>query len=180
MTRRWTVWPLAIVLATALIVTVICVRVLPDRMISPDFIAFWTAGRLLASGHSPYDVATQHALGWDKATCDQGTAVCSTNSETITWTQRMSLASGTLTYKVLAGQSTTWGQFGQADTDLTVSVPCSASSLASYSADDSASRSTVSYGANRVTSMTLVQVRTYQNGTLLSTDTKARNVVGSN
>jgi len=43
---------------------------LPERTISVDFICYYTSARLLASGHSPYDlgaeIETQQALGWDR------------------------------------------------------------------------------------------------------------------
>src|SRR6266849_6117604 len=42
----------------------------------PDFICFWSAGKILASGQSPYDVQrqidVQHAYGWDKETTGLG------------------------------------------------------------------------------------------------------------
>src|SRR5262249_33605027 len=42
-----------------------------DKML-PDFLCYWTAGALVASGHSPYDIDLQarvhRAHGWDKAT----------------------------------------------------------------------------------------------------------------
>jgi hypothetical protein len=43
----------------------------------PDFICYWTAGKLLASGRSPYDVdlqtRVQREYGWDKETTGKGT-----------------------------------------------------------------------------------------------------------
>jgi hypothetical protein len=107
---------------------------------------------------------------------DQGTAQCATTGETITWTQRMSLSGGNINFKVLSGNSTTWGQFGMNDTDLAVSTASSLSGLSSYSPTNSVTKSGATYGANRVTSMTLLRVRYYQGSTLLSTDTTARQV----
>jgi hypothetical protein len=108
---------------------------------------------------------------------DQGTAQCTTPNETITWTQRMSLSGGNLNFKVLSGNSTTWGQFGANDTDLAVSASSSAADLSGYTPTYSVSNSGATFGANRVTTMTLLQVRYYQGSTLLSTDTTARQVV---
>src|SRR5262245_4370407 len=108
---------------------------------------------------------------------DQGTAECTTTNETLTWTQRMSLSGGSLNFKVLSGNSTTWGQFGANDTDLAVSATSSAADLSGYTPAYSVSNSGATFGANRVTSMTLLQVRYYQGSTLLSTDTTARQVV---
>src|SRR4029077_2107147 len=51
----------------------------------------------------------------------QGTQVCATSGETITWTQRMSLSGGNINFNVVNGQSTTWGNFGQGQGSLGVS-----------------------------------------------------------
>jgi hypothetical protein len=51
--------------------------VLPWDKMFPDFICYWTAGKLLASGQSPYDAdlqtRTQREYGWDKETTGRGT-----------------------------------------------------------------------------------------------------------
>src|SRR5262249_42285096 len=51
--------------------------VLPWDAMFPDFICYWTAGKLLASGQSPYDAdlqtRTQREYGWDKETTGRGT-----------------------------------------------------------------------------------------------------------
>src|SRR5262249_14796227 len=43
----------------------------------PDFVCYWAAGKLVASGESPYDAAAQarvqQAYGWDRATAGFGT-----------------------------------------------------------------------------------------------------------
>jgi hypothetical protein len=108
---------------------------------------------------------------------DQGTNQLTTANETITWTQKMSLSGGNINFKVLSGNSTTWGQFGVNVTDLAVSAASSAADLSGYTPTYSVSNSGATYGANRVTTMTLLQVRYYQGSTLLSTDTTARQVV---
>lgn len=107
----------------------------------------------------------------------QGNEVCQTANETITWTQRMSLSGGTLSYVVVNGQSTTWGQFGQGQGLLGVGFTSSLGSLASYSPDTSVAKSGVSWQSNRVTSMTLLRVRYYSGGSLISTDNTPRTVV---
>jgi hypothetical protein len=107
---------------------------------------------------------------------DQGSDQLATPNETITWTQRMSLSGGNLNFKVLSGNSTTWGQFGANDTDLAVTSSSSLSDLSGYAPTYSVSNSGATFGANRVTTMTLLQVRYYQGSTLLSTDTTARQV----
>jgi hypothetical protein len=50
---------------------------MPWERMFPDYITYWTAGKLVASGHSPYDVSLQAAiqreLGWERF--DQGRGV---------------------------------------------------------------------------------------------------------
>jgi hypothetical protein len=45
-------------------------RFVPTEKYGPDFVQFWTAGQLLASGHSPYNAEdqarVQRTIGWDK------------------------------------------------------------------------------------------------------------------
>src|SRR4051812_3172007 len=50
--------------------------IMPWEKMFPDFITYWTAGRITADGQSPYDVdlqvRIQQAQGWDKATDGRG------------------------------------------------------------------------------------------------------------
>jgi hypothetical protein len=100
-----------------------------------------------------------------------------TVGETITWTQRISISSGTLSYTVHNGASTTWGSFGQEQGNLGVSYPTSLSDLGSYRSDDSVTLSAAGWQANRVKSMSLLRVRYYKGGSLISTDATLREVV---
>ncbi|HWE40324.1 MAG TPA: hypothetical protein VG406_27480 [Isosphaeraceae bacterium] len=109
-------------------------------------------------------------------TATQQTAQLDTPGETVSWTQRMSVSGGTITYNIVNGQSTTWGQFGQGEGQLSVSQASSVSSLSGYSPDDSVARSGVSWQSNHVTSLTLKQVRYYAAGVLVNTDTTPRTV----
>jgi hypothetical protein len=106
----------------------------------------------------------------------QGDKVLGTANETITWTQRMSLSGGTLSYSVVNGQSTTWGSFGQDDDLNPVGFTTSVTSLASYSPATSVAKSGVGWQSNRVSQMTLVRVRYYSGGQLVSTDSTSRSV----
>jgi hypothetical protein len=49
----------------------------PSEKLCPDFVQFWTAGQLLASGHSPYSAEdqtrVQRELGWDREKQGLGT-----------------------------------------------------------------------------------------------------------
>jgi len=57
-------------LATTSAATFAWSRFVPSEKLCPDFLQFWTAGELLASGHSPYDAEeqarVQRELGWDR------------------------------------------------------------------------------------------------------------------
>ena len=55
--------------------------------------------------------------------------------ETITWTQRLSLSAGSLSFNVVNGQSTTWGQFGQGQGNLGLSVSSTLADLGGYKPD---------------------------------------------
>jgi hypothetical protein len=74
--------------------------------------------------------------------------------ETVSWTQRLTLHDGALTFDVVDGQSATWPTFG-ADGDLSVSVESSLQSLNNYRPAVSLGESQVSYAENRVTSLVL-------------------------
>jgi hypothetical protein len=54
--------------------------VAPWEKLVPDFICYWTAAKLIASGQNPYDLALQTQLqrrcGWDKATDGLGKFDC--------------------------------------------------------------------------------------------------------
>lgn len=111
------------------------------------------------------------------ATSSQGSDLFGTAGETVTWTQRMSIdQGGTVTYHIFNGQSTTWGQFGQGNGLLDVSFATSLSSLSGYSPTRSASKSAATWQSNHVTRMTLLQVRYYANGQLISTDSTPRSI----
>jgi hypothetical protein len=97
-----------------------------------------------------------------------------TTNETITWTQRMSLSNGQVSYAIVSGSSTTWGNFGSS---VNVGFPSSLASLSGYSPSTSATNSGVSWQVNNVQELTLVAIRYYANGVLLSTDTTQRKLV---
>jgi hypothetical protein len=132
----------------------------------PSFVA----GGLQAKVYSNVD-------GTVLSSSTQGDNLLQTTGETITWTQRMTLSgANTLTYSIVNGQSTTWGTFG-ADQGLdSLTFTASVTSLASYSPDKSVVKSGVGWQSNRVTQMTLVQVRYYSKGQLVTTDTTSRSV----
>ena len=111
------------------------------------------------------------------SSASQGDDLLDTADETITWTQRMSVSGGnTVTYAIVNGQSTTWGAFGQDQGLGSLAFTAPVTTLASYSPATSVANSGVGWQSNRVSKMTLVQVRYYSGGQLVSTDTTARSV----
>jgi hypothetical protein len=134
----------------------------------------WMPGGLQVKAYGAVPGPGQSAPLVSSAT--QGDQVCQTSGETITWTQRLGLSSGTLSFDIANGQSTTWGKFGQGQGNQSLSVSSTLTDLSSYKPDYSVSKSGVSWQANRATSMTLLQVRYYSGGKLISTDTTPRTV----
>lgn len=109
------------------------------------------------------------------STASQGSNQFNTPNETVTWTQSMSLLGGGVYYAIKSGQSTTWGDFGQGS-NLDVAYTSSIGDLSKYSPSKSVANSGASWESNRVTSLTLVQVRYYKNGVCYYTDTTQRPV----
>lgn len=107
------------------------------------------------------------------ASDSQKWSVLNTPGEAITWTQRMRVEGGNLFYEVRHGRSQTWGDFG-GDDQLDVHISTTLTDLSAYDPDVSASNSGAGWMGNRVTSMTLKQVRYYRNGSLIQTDSQPR------
>src|SRR5262245_19779939 len=57
-------------LATTSAAALACSRLVPSEKLCADFVQFWTAGQLLATGRSPYDAEeqarVQRELGWER------------------------------------------------------------------------------------------------------------------
>ena len=110
----------------------------------------------------------------------QGNNLLQTRNETISWTQRMSLtADNSVTFTIVNGQSTTWGGFGPNQGLDPVDFTAQITSLASYSPDTSVAKSGAGWQPNRVSQMTLVRVRYYRAGQLISTDNNSRAIAWS-
>ncbi|MBI3838035.1 MAG: hypothetical protein HY288_08890 [Planctomycetia bacterium] len=82
------------------------------------------------------------------------------NNETVTWTQRMSLTDGQLSFAIQNGNSQTWGQFGNGNS-IALQVPTNLQNLNGYNTAVSVANSGVGYSANRVSSLVLNAVRAY-------------------
>ena len=82
----------------------------------------------------------------------------------------MSLHDGNLTFKVINGQSQTWGRFGGRGQSVTVGSQFS--DLSGYDPNVSIANSGVSFASNLVSSLTFVAVRWYDSsGTLIKQTT---------
>ena len=90
------------------------------------------------------------------------------SNETVTWTTRMRWWNGSLHFRILNGQSQTWGTFGGYSDNLWLALPTSLPNLNSYDPDVSLTNSGVSFASNLVVSQTLMAVRYYDvNGNLI-------------
>jgi hypothetical protein len=83
-----------------------------------------------------------------------------TAGETITWTQRMTLADGNLSFAIVDGNSTTWGSFGTGSSIL-LATSSELENLNSYNPAVSVANSGVGYGSNRVGSLLRTAIRVY-------------------
>ncbi len=150
---------------------------------SSGFVAFclnyrdvsgWQPGGLQVKAYGEASGASQDRPLLVSATSD--TESLETDDETITWTQRISVSGGALSYSILNGISTTWGSFGQGVGTLGIAYGASLSDLGSYNPADSVKLSAAGWQANRVTSMTLLRVRYYKGGVLIKTEDAPRAV----
>lgn len=89
----------------------------------------------------------------------------STAAETIRWTQSLRTTGSQLIFRVLNGQSQTWGAFGGSESRLVESV--SVPSLAGYSTASSVKESWITFGANRVNVLRITEVRYYNEDHIL-------------
>jgi len=110
-----------------------------------------------------------------------GSAALATTNETVTWTQRLEKnADGyRLKFSIVAGSSFTWGNLA----DAGLSVKCNAIdvspqdiSLDNYDPGYSVSNSGITFGANRVYLLQLVQVRKYRKNGSVEVDVTPRTV----
>lgn len=124
---------------------------------------FVPGGLQIQSWHSDYRLS--------RRTVDY--AALSTTAETIVWTQALETNGVELAFEIIEGQSITWGQFGR---DLRISATAYLSDLNGYSTDASVENSCITFGANRVDSMVIKQVRYYGATGLVAVDNTPRAV----
>jgi hypothetical protein len=117
------------------------------------------------SGESPIEVSDY---------CD---TALQNNSETITWTTRMSLnnsESERLRFRVVNGSSTSWGAFGTEGV-FRVTAVSALPNLNGYSPEVSVANSGIGFGSQRVSRLVLKRVRYYDDWwNLLHEDTTQR------
>lgn len=94
-------------------------------------------------------------------------------AEEITYTMRMSLHDGNIYYSVRNGVSQTWGTFGTYG-QYRLSAPIATTTLAGYRPDFSVAESKVAFGAHRVKTFKIKQIRYYSLGQLVATDSTER------
>ncbi|MHB8970367.1 MAG: hypothetical protein ACYC3X_12750 [Pirellulaceae bacterium] len=81
--------------------------------------------------------------------------------EQIYWTQAMEVGEGQLTFEIIRGHSTTWGEFG-CEGSLRASVATSLSDLSSYTPGVSVKHSGVTFASGCVNKLTLKSIRYYR------------------
>jgi hypothetical protein len=87
----------------------------------------------------------------------------------------MTISSDVVSIAIDSGRSTTWGKFGQGQQlNVNGTFTTTLGSPSQYTPAPSVAISGVDWEPNRVTSMTLLCVRYYANGKLISTDNTPR------
>ncbi len=125
---------------------------------TPDF----TSGGVQLQSYNGEDLIRRRSMEYGQL---------SSTAETITWTQSLTTDGALLSFEVSNGRSTTWGTFGR---DMRIDEDADLASLGDYSPDVSATESCVTYGSNRVETMSIVQVRYYGASGLLRVDATPR------
>jgi hypothetical protein len=112
--------------------------------------------------YQPGGVQVQHWEG--DSVVDSGTGAAadplSQSEDTVSWTERVTLNNGTLTFEVVDGASNSWGHFGNEDA-LRLSSPTSLNNLNAYKPAISLTESQIGYADNRVRSLILKKIVWY-------------------
>lgn len=94
-----------------------------------------------------------------------------TANETISYTMTMKVANGNLNFGVQDGKSQTWGTFGGNGSQWRSQTESAYVDLSQYDRKVSTDHTRVCFASNLVSTFTQTQVRYYQAGQLLKTDT---------
>jgi hypothetical protein len=145
--------------------------------LSGQFVAF----NLNYRGQPDYQPGGLEVVGYMgkevQTSSNQETHQLETADETVTWTQRMQISSGTVQYDITQGESTTWGQFGQGEgSNLRLSLSSTTTDLSGYRPEASIRYSGAGWQPNRVTSMRIKQIRYYSEGNLIALDPTPREI----
>lgn len=109
----------------------------------------------------------------DFASREVGSESLSRDAETVSWTSRLSTDTAHVTFSIMNGHSSSWGDFG--GESMTVRTARPVANLDSYSAGISAENSWITYGSNRVQRLVLLRTRQYDAyGNLTSEDNTQR------
>ena len=84
-----------------------------------------------------------------------------TSGETVSWTLRMTVSNNRIYFRVMNGQSQTWGSFGGTGDGLHLYLPTWLPNLNTYNPTVSLQNSGVCFASNQVVSLTLLAVRYY-------------------
>jgi hypothetical protein len=103
-----------------------------------------------------------------------GSAVMGSRDETVAWTQAMSRDGFKLNFSIKAGISTTWGNL--AEHNLATETWNLRRYFTAYDSADSVKKSGISFGANRVKQLILVEVRKYKEDGTCDKETTPRTV----
>jgi hypothetical protein len=126
-----------------------------------------------------YDAGGLHLQIWNNdtplATAKFSDALLKPANEVITWTVRMSLHEGQVTFEIISGSSSTWGQFGGTGV-LKTSVTSNLENLNQYRPEFSVTNSGVGFAGNRVTSLKLKAVRKLLKSEAVEEDNNSRTV----
>lgn len=124
-----------------------------------DHFFVFTLNHQSVPNSEPGGMQLQHWRGDEVSDSQSGsnTSVLCHDEETITWTQRMTLNAGSLTFEIVDGESQTWGAFGGVGL-LRLTTPFDAANLNAYKPSVSIGDSGVSYAGNRVRTLTLQRI----------------------
>ncbi|MDH3718339.1 MAG: hypothetical protein OES79_09490 [Planctomycetota bacterium] len=117
-------------------------------------------------------VQTWHGdqLQWHRSVSEQD---LSNTAEGIIWTQALETDGTTSVFRIINGQSTTWGSFGGDDT--AVQLAKSVANLNGYTTGTSTANCQITYGLNRVSLLRIKEVRRYRaDGELISVDSEPK------
>jgi hypothetical protein len=137
----------------------LCMVMSPTADLSSDYFMF----TINHQSHPDYyagGMQVQRWCGEDVIDTREGGAsgLLTHEDEVVRWVQRTKISWGYLSFKVYDGTSSSWGSFG-ADNALRIRFPTHLTNLNGYRPALSLGESGVSFGGNRVRSLTLTKIK---------------------